>query len=352
MDKKLNFTANESAFKNDGYIFVIFFLLFVSIIFYFFTRPEDISDYESYLGLIDNIYYFYDPSQIYYEPASTLLLYVSRLISDDTVSAVSIARYFTTFVLIIAICVLSKYRSVSTTSLLLVLAVFGPLLAFVTIRATPAYMLIALAALDANEGRRRAIVWSVLALQFHVSAILAIPAILISLIQNRTNILDFIEKSLNGVVFFLLIVGLILVFFGQSFSEILLQSVSQVDFLVKYVAYVGVLDQNKLNVPEVSSSSQLYHQIYLVISSAFLLFILYSNNINCVKFRSYAIISFGIFLFMQFSPVTAFRYSIFWIIPALLLIPWNLYTRVHLVRAGLIISSLGLFVFQLRGIIM
>lgn len=341
----------DKIYQNDGYILLTFFLFAISLIFYSFTKAENVSDYDSYVFLIDRIYYFYDPSQIYYEPASTFLLYMSRIISGDTISAVSVARYFTTFILIFSVFILGKYRNVSTTSLVLIIAAFGPLLAFVTIRATPAYVLIALAALDANEGRRRAIVWAILALQFHVSAILAMPAIMISLIQNRTHLLSFIERSLNGVIAFLALIGLIIFFFGQSFSDLLLQSVGQIGFLLKYIAYVGVLDKSNVIVAVNNGSSQTYHQIYLFISAALLGFILYSKNINCIKFRSYAIVSFGIFLFMQFSPVTAFRFSLFWIIPAFLLIPWNQYIRIPLARAVAIFTCLAIFVFQLNGIV-
>jgi hypothetical protein len=338
--------------KNYSYLVVIYFLFLVSIIFYYFTNPENIADYYSYLILIDNIYYFYDPSQIYYEPASTLLLYSSRIFSGDSVNAVSFARYFTTFILIISIYIFAKWKNVSTTSLIFIVAIFGPLLAFVTIRATPAYMLIALAALDANEGRRRAIVWSLMALQFHVSAALAFPAILISLVQNRTNFLSFIEKSLNGVIIFLVIVGAVFIFFGQSFSNVMLQSVNQIGFFTKYIAYVGVLDQSNISNNNVENSSKIYHQIYLIISFIFLAFILFLKDKNCIKFRSYAIISFGVFIFMQFSPVTAFRFSLFWIIPGLFLIPWNTYFRKDWARAVIIICSLGAFIFQVRGIVM
>lgn len=352
MIREFNYFNSDHIQKNYGYVVVIFFLFFSSLIFYYSTKAENISDYDSYLGLIDQIYYFYDPSQIYYEPASTLILYISRLISGDTIKAVNFARYFTTFFFLISIYFLAKHRNVSTTSLAFIVAIFGPLLAYVTIRATPAYMLVAVAALDANAGRRRAVIWSLLALQFHVSVGLAIPAILISLLQNRTNFLSFIEKSLNGVTIFFVIVGFIFVFFSQLFSELILQFVSQIGFFGKYIAYVGVLDQSNAQISTSENSSQIYHQIYLAISTIFLLFILQSKNINCIRFRSYAIVSFTVFIFMQFSPVTAFRYSLFWIIPALLLIPWNIYFRMYLVRAVLIIAALGAFVFQLRGILM
>ena len=342
---------SDPIYKNDGYIFVIFFLFTSSVIFYFFTSAESIADYDSYLGLIDKIFYFYDSSQIFFEPASTLLLYTARLITGDTVLAVTLARYFTTFILMFSIFVIGKYKNVSTTSLVIIIAIFGPLLAFVTIRATPAYMLIAVSALDANNGRRRSIVWAFLALQFHVSAILSIPAIIFSLIQNRTNALSFIERSLNGVVAFLAIVGLVIVFLGQSFSELLLQSVGQIGFLVKYIAYVGVLDQTNADLSTSENSSQIYHQAYFVISSLLFGFILNSKNTQCIKFRSFAIISFGIFVFLQFSPVTAFRYSLFWVIPALLLIPWNLYLKQPLLRASAIVFCLVAFAYQLRGII-
>lgn len=333
-----------------GYIFLVYFIIFTSVIFYNFTDAESIPDYYSYLQIIDSIYYFYDPSQIYYEPASTLLLYTSRLITGDAISAVSLARYFITSLFVIFFYILGKYKKVPLLSLVFILSVFGPLIIFVTIRATPAYMLVAIAALDAKEGRVRAMLWAFLALQFHVSVILAFPPIILSLIQNRTNYFSFIEKSMNGVIAFFGVIGLIFIIFGQSFSNLLLQAVGQIGFLMKYVAYVGVLDQNNANYVATEAGSQTYHRIYLGAASMFFLFFIFLKDRDCIKFRSYTIVSFVIFLFMQFSPVTAFRYSIYWMIPGLLLVPWSSYLKPPVIRIATIVMCLGAFIFQLSKI--
>lgn len=351
MDKTSVNTDLISIFMHKGYIFLIYFFCIISIVFYYFSKPENIPDYYAYLQIIDSIYYFYDASQIYYEPASTLLLYTSRLITGETIAAVTASRYFITLIFVIFLYYLGKYRNANTFSLVLILSVFGPLIGFVTIRATPAYILVTLAGLDAMEGRRRALIWCILAIQFHVSAMLAVPAVIFTLIQNRTNYISFIEKSLNGVIIFFALIGSVFIYFGRGISNVLLQAVSQVGFLGKYISYVGVLDQNSASNASIGGGASSVHQIYLIAVSLFFIFFIFQKNMHCVKFRSYTIVSFAIFLFMQFSPVTAFRFSIYWIVPALLFIPWNSHLKWPIIRLGAIMLCLGVFIFQLNQIV-
>lgn len=351
MDKQYKFSDTQSEKNNIGYIFIIYFFCIALLIFYYFSRAEDIPDYYAYLQIIDKIYYFYDPSDIFYEPASTLLLYTSRLITGDSVSAVTASRYFTTFIFILFVFYVGRYRNVSTFSLVLILTLFGPLIGFVTIRATPAYLLVAIAALDANEGKGRALLWAALAIQFHVSAALAVPAIIFTLIQNRTSYISFIEKSLNGVIIFFILFSSLFVFFGDSISNLLLQAVSQINFLAKYVSYVGVLDESSVDYGRMDGGYNLFHQIYFIAVFIFFMFFIYQKNIVCIRSRSYVIVSFAIFLFMQFSPVSAFRFSIFWIVPALIFIPWDSYLKSLVIRFSVTIICLGLFIFQLNQIV-
>lgn len=334
-----------------GYVGVAYFIAISSVAFYYFAKQEYIADYDSYLSIIDRTYYFYDFSQIYYEPASTVILYLSRIIAGSSVEAVMLARVFTTFVLIFSIYYFGKYRKVPTTALVATVALFGPLLAFVTIRATPAYMLIALAAIDANHGRRRSIIWAVLAVQFHISAILAVPPIVLNLIQNRTKIFNFLERSVKGIIISLVLVGILFIVFGSALSDALVQSVGQVGFLIKYVAYVGVLDSTNAPAAVANSDSRLYHQLYLAFTTLFFGILLISKSLNCIRFRTYLISSFAIYIFMQFSPVTAFRYSLYWVIPGLFLFPWYQYVRGEFLRMLALIVCLGIFVLQINSVI-
>ena len=336
---------------NISYALLVNFLLFVSIIFYNLVSPEKISDYDSYLITIDRVYYFFDWNNIYFEPASTLLLYAARALSSSTENSVTLARCFTTAFLLFFIAFFAAKRNVSSITLIAVLAIYGPLLAYVTIRATPAYLLIALAALDSNVGRKRCFFWVVLAMQFHVSVALAIPIIIINFIQNRTSIFGFIERSTKGILIFITVAAFGLFFAGDSLDQLLYRAVSQIDFLLKYITYVEPLTGDATTTAEVASESAVYHQIYLGFCTLAFFAFLFSKNEQCVRFRSCVILGYIIFIFMQFSPVTAFRYSIFWMVPGLLLFPWDKYIRNSIMTFVAAIGGCVIFLFQLSSIL-
>lgn len=344
-------SLGDNSKTNISYVILINFLFFASILFYSMVSAEKISDYDSYLVTIDRLYYFFEWRDVYFEPASTLLLYVVRALSASTENSVTLARYFTTAVLLFFMAFFAAKRNVPIIGLIAVLAIYGPLLAYVTIRATPAYLLVALAALDSNIGRKRCLLWVVLATQFHISAALAIPPILINFIQNRTSIFDFIERSTKGIFIFIVVVAAGFFFAGDSLNQLLYQAVSQIDFLLKYLTYVEPLTGDTATAAEIASESAVYHQIYLGFCTLAFFAFLFSKDEKCVRFRTCVILGYTIFIFMQFSPVTAFRYSIFWMVPGLLLFPWDKFIRNSIMTFVAAIGGCVIFLFQLSSIL-
>jgi hypothetical protein len=312
--------------------------------------PGRFADYYAYLLLTDRLYYFPEGDLFSYEAASNLIFLSLRWLTQSTVSAVNIAHYAQGIGSAWGFWYLAGRDDVDWRGLVFVFGLFGAALAFVTIRATPAYFLIAIAALEANKGRRSAIVLALVATLFHVSAVLALVPIIGAVLQNRLRILAWIADSPRAIVLAggsLILVFLLLSTFASASVTTVIELVP---FFGKYVAYTSALDPTLQATGAVPTRS-VAHVIYLGLVSAFALVMLLAPGESCRRMRVYVLLSYTIFIFLQFSPVTAYRQSQFWVIPAAFVLPWRWFAPIG-VRSVLmiVVGALG-FLITFSGVV-
>lgn len=277
------------------------------------------ADYGAYLLLLDN--YARNPLFDWWrdEPASWGPMLFFRYLAGTTHGGIVIANWYLSAWYVLALYVLNRRYRIDWEGTGVLLLAFGALLAFVTIRATPAYFLICFAAFEAARARALpALALAFIACLFHLSAALAVPGIVIALLQSR---LGFIDKALRSRVL-LFVVG-----FGIVIPFILLQSilgdalqslVNSVPLLDRFTAYVqGDTSQG------LGPTRSIFHLIYSGIVTVSLVGYLVIAKDASNQLKTYLIVCFGVYLFLSFSPVSAYRFSIFFVMPLLLSFPWR-----------------------------
>jgi len=312
-----------------------------------FYAPARFADYDQYLVLTDGLYFFAAGRWLDFELGSNLLFLTLRILTGNTIRSVNLAHYILGAAYIYFTFRLAHRNEVGWRGLLVVFALYGALLAFVTIRATPAYMLVALAALDVTRGRKRAVTLVLAATLFHVSALLALPPILAGLAQNRLRSLQWITQSAKAVFAVIGAAVAVFAFLYGAFASLLSNLVALVPFLNKYDVYTASLDP--LSGSEGGLSTN--HLIYAVLMTTFALVFVAMPDERCRRLRLFVLISCVIFLLLEFAPVTAYRQSQFWTIPAMLIFPWQRFAPGGVRAIAFTILCILSFVLATRGVV-
>lgn len=184
----INISSEQTA-DRANVLYKIYILLSVIIFFSVlnYSIPQrDFSDTDTYLYYIDYIYFFRGADWWHFEGLSKITMIALRFLTQDTLDAVSILRYV--LILVFSLSMYYMYRSISWQGLAIAVALYAPLLGLVTIRATPAYILAALSAIAAMDGKWRSIPLLLSGFLFHVSTALAIPAIFLTLALSRYGV--------------------------------------------------------------------------------------------------------------------------------------------------------------------
>lgn len=311
--------------------------------------PFRFADYGQYLVLTDGLYYFAQGKWLDFEVGSNVLFLGLRLLTGNTVRAVNLAHYILGAAYIYFTFRLAHRDEVNWRGLMVTFALYGSLLAFVTIRATPAYMLVALGALEITRGRNRGLVLTLAASLFHVSALLALGPMILGWAQNRFAWLRWIGESTRA---FVAVIASVVAFFGlarELFASAVTSLVSMVPFLNKYDVYTTSLDP--LNNTGQDGGLSTNHLAYAIVMSLFTLVFIAMPDARCRKLRLYVVSSYFLFLILEFAPVTAYRQSQFWVIPAMLAFPWARFAPAGF-RAVLFAGAcVALFLLAVRGVV-
>jgi hypothetical protein len=222
-------------------------------------------------------------------------------------------------------------------TLLFMFAILGPLLAFVTMRATPAYFLVAIAVRYAIDRRIIAWLFLLLAAMFHISALLA--AVPLGLLYFERNLPGMLRSNRSRK--FYLFITLTIVAFGAilpALSSSVTSVVKSIPVISKYDVYTD----------SIATETRIGHYIFLVFISILTVIFLMARNELSGKLSIYVMSSFALYVVMFFSasPVAAFRQTPFWIMPMIALLPWE---RIGLTKATaplFVIACAVLFVFQ------
>ena len=306
--------------------------------------PSRFFDYDTYLFYIDSIWYFPSATPVYMEPLSRLYLYVARGASDTTDTALNASHYLLGAVYLLGIFALLRKRPDGWQALLVTFAITGPLLALVTVRATPAYLLVALAVITADSRPLRSALFMALALCFHVSTGLTVAPWALLLLRARLPEVLRVERPapliLAGLVF-----ALIFVYFGQTLVSALLSLVEGIPFLNKYLAYSQDFATQHGGIRETSVS----HYIFFVFSIGYSALYFLVADEEAKKINLYIVASLLIYVTMFFglSPVAALRQACFWQLPMTVMLPWRRLGITAPLAPFLMVGSLGFFLFQL-----
>lgn len=320
------------------------------VILRFLIRPPDFADFDSYVILTDYLAFRPQIEWMTFEPFSSGLMLLLRRLFGNSYVAVIVAHWILSASFLAFVYRMLKERSVSWQGIVLSFALLGPLLAFVLVRATPAYILILLAALDSTKGRWRTFVLALLAVGFHISAVLAFPPLVVSFLQSRVALAD---RVLRSRVVITALVGALLVFIVAS-NTILLIYINDLvsvfsSVIGKYAVYLeGANTVARGGIADATSSSHIYYAMFA--AATCILFISQSDEI-CVRLRAFMVASFLTFFALSISPVVAFRQSIYWILPLLIYFPWAKFRFAGFGNAAIIGSSAAIFAVGFRGVL-
>ncbi len=315
--------------------------------------PDEIafSDSVSYLTYVDNLYFFRASDWFVFEPFSKLILLILRATLGRTETTIAAAHYFISAIFLIGALAVFPPSQGNWRGLVMAFALYGPQLAFVTIRATPAYFIAAAAVIEAIRGNKRAFPLVALAVAFHISSVLALIPILTLFAVSNLKSFAFLKKTKPLIIS----LGVMTVAFGLV-GSLIFQTVSSIfqniPFLGKYLVFaVGMSDSG--GVGGIVSGFAVGHFVLLLSITLFtFLFLLVKDQVT-KNIGFFVIISylFYSFTFFAFSPIAAFRQTPFWMLPAFAVFPWPKIGWRGIGHAPFIALAVGIFAFQFSRVI-
>jgi hypothetical protein len=302
--------------------------------------PQEFADFNGYVYLLDEIIFNKWSLWEYGDPLSWGALSIFRYFSGDSSSAIFIGNiYLSLFYLLLCFFAIRRY-SICWQSVLFIFSVFGPILAFVTIRATPAYFIILFAALEASRGNIRALFLCLFGAMFHSSAILALPALIASLAQAQFPLVDKAFRSKTIAVVLAVLIVLPFVFFRDFMTE---YARIALDALGGAFSRFSIYIKDGQNTPVDGTSGSIFQRIYFAISSVALLVFIFTGGKHVRGIQGYLVTSYAVFVFMSADPPSAFRQSLFWMMPLMVVFPWQKFSFRGLGSAALIPIAITLF---------
>lgn len=303
-----------------------------------FTDAARYADFDTYVYYLDALVYYPPSSWMYFELFSNLNLLAMHWLTRSVLSAIIFAHYMLGIVFLLATPIAYPPRRTPWSALLFTFAVLGPLLAFVTLRATPAYFLIAIGVRYAIDRHPAAWLCLAVAASFHISALLAAPPMALLYFERNLPALLRSNRSRNYYLkIFLATVAVcaLLPSLSGSFSGF----IKSIPVLSKYDVYTDVKE---------GSVTQVGHYIFLVFITMLTMAFVWLQDAYSRRLNVYILTSFAIYvvLFFATSPVVAFRQTPFWIMPLIAVLPWSRIGVQRAVTPMFIAACVGLFFFQ------
>jgi hypothetical protein len=326
-----------------------YFIYSVTLIIIFYVRisipVELFGDFEGYRLSVERLLSSYENGWLVSDPLGWAPLIALYYLFGNIYDAIYWSNMALSLIFFFGLIYIGEKYVVVWQGILVLICLFGSLLAFITIRATPAYLLITVAALETNNRKQvRPIVLLLLASLFHGSALLAAPGIIAGILCHRSKtLLSWVDRPQK--IFLVLAVLLIPVYlFQDKFKEILLNILDIFsDSLGRFSTYLPS-DRDYTTVdPNMRSNSDLYYAIFVF--TAFSAFMIFSSR-HFVRIRAFILLSFIVFTAMLFQPTAAFRQSLYWLVPMILVFPWK---RFEFGGAGNMVLIIGCAVVGYLG---
>lgn len=341
--------------KNDNVsnsiinIISIFTLGFAILYVRYYYNSDQLADYDAYAYFTDLYWSGFDRSWLTSEPFGWGTLLSLRALTGTTGEAIVFAHWLLGALTCFSILALAIRYNLQWQGVMLSIAMFGPLLSMVTIRATPTYLMCIVAALTIKKNPIMGITMALLAALFHNTAFLSFLPLLLIILQDRLPWLNRKFRNKPALVVFSTLIGLLFAFFRQSMFSIFEQMISFLPgFAAKYIVYFSIRNNDTLMTAEPS----LFHNFFIAgVTLIFALYLIFSEE-NQEKYVGFAVSSFAIFIMLSANPVTSYRQSIFWIVPILLTFPWERLKPNFLAYLGIISFSLVVLPININGIIL
>jgi hypothetical protein len=272
--------------------------------------PSGFADYNVYMGYAENLRRsdFSDFVGPEFFSRALLKLLASASGSPETgVALMAWGIFVSTFT---AIALLSRSYAPAPANVAALLAFFGSLLVFNTLRASPAYLLVAFVILRGPRWDWVSAFALLLGIGFHVSVVLPAAALALYALlrwalgdRPRRNAWAF------GILVALAIAGQVAL--RSGLAEVL-QIFSEGSDFARLPALTGYLDQ------ALFSHSVLHDIWYLAIASVGVVLFHADHGLPDFSRRQLFVAFFVVFTVLQVSPVAAHRFSLFFLIPLVL----------------------------------
>ncbi|WP_277984373.1 EpsG family protein [Sphingomonas faeni] len=301
-----------------------------------FTEPTRYADLDAYIYYLDSLVHFPANSWMYFEVFSNIYLLLAHWLTGSVLSAIILSHYILAIIFLILLPKTFPPHRSSWTSLLFMFAMLGPLLAFVTMRATPAYFLIAIGVRQAADRRPNTWLFLLAASLFHISSLLAAVPMILLYFEGKFPDFMRADRSRKFYIFAILIIISIGGILPQVSAE-LTNVIRSIPVISKYDVYT---DTN-------STGTQIGHYIFLAFV-AILTFTFMLLRGETTKLNIYVMSSFAIYvvLFFSSSPVAAFRQTPFWLMPMIATLPWERLGLNRVTTPIFVLACCGLFAFQ------
>ena len=310
------------------------------------------ADAPQYLTYTDNLFFYRPPDWFVFEPFSKIMLIGLRALTGDTEHAVAGAHYVISIMFLLGMLAIFPPSQGNWRGLIMMFALYGPQLAFVIVRATPAYMIASVAVLQAVRGQKRAFAFVALATMFHVSAVLALVPIVTLFFKSRFKGLSAALHKPRVLLSMLFLIFFIMGVLGPFILSSTKTLFSNVPFLGKYLVFaVGASDTGSTG--NLVSTFAIGHFVLLLAITAFTIGFLLINDAITRNVAIFVIVSyvFYAFIFLAFSPIAAFRQTMFWALTAFSIFPWQRIGWRGIGHAPFLALATGMFLFQFSRVI-
>jgi len=273
--------------------------------------PQNFADYDVYHSIVSNLI-----GSSIESPYEWLSYKTFQTVGDIFVEPTAATYYvylLNSIIFSIVMIYVVRHKNINNGGILMAFAIFSPLMYFVTLRATPAYLLILCSILFLDKENKKLSIASLLvAILYHISALIPAFVIFILIIINHA----WMEKKLKYISFLIYFISIIhIILFILNYNLIpawMSEEINALEYLAKYSSYT-----------EISQKFSINHYVHLFFVLV-LLFILRKWQVHIpVVIYSYAHLMMLIYSVMMISPVTAYRLSLFFLFPLLLVLPWN-----------------------------
>ena len=211
----------------------------------------------------------------------------------------------------------------------LVYVLYGPLMSYVTLRATPAYLLVAWFILM-KQGAFRKFILMLIAVFYHVTAV--VPAVLVAGVNflKPSDWLNSENKNSNSSIFIISIFFLgicIELMWMLGFGDIIVRLV------LELTTGAGKFQEYLESASMYRTPAHFGYFVFVLLATCFYLYLTSSFVDNLWWVIVFALVSF---IFLSISPVVAYRFSIFFLLPVFLTFPKTKNPQEHFLNYSII----------------